>query len=316
VNRPSAAAGRRNASVGGRSTRRAALDEFLSHLAAERGLSRHTVDAYGLDLAALAADLERAGRRLESARRRDIQDHLERLAGGGLGARSIGRHLASVRAFFRFLGAAGKRVRNPAEDLEAPRPMRRLPSPLTSKEVEALLGAPDIRRARGLRDRALLETLYSTGMRISEILDVRLEAMNLKLGYLRCIGKGSKERVVPLGSQAARWVQRYLDGARPQFDPDRASPLLFPGRAGRPLTRQGVWKSIRAHGRRAGIRAPLHPHRMRHSFATHLLEHGADLRAVQQMLGHADISTTQIYTHVNRERLRRLYDEHHPRARG
>jgi len=315
VSRPSAPRPGR-AAVRERPNGPAALHEFLSHLAAERGMSRHTIDAYGRDLAALATDLQRAGRGLESARRRDIQDHLERLAAGGMTARSIGRHLASLRAFYRFLAAEGKRVRNPVEDLEAPRPMRRLPAPLTANEIEALLGAPDTRRARGLRDRALLETLYSTGMRITEILEVRLEAMNLKLGYLRCIGKGSKERVVPLGSEAARWVQRYLDRARPRFDPERASPLLFPGRAGRSLTRQGVWKSIRAHGRRAGIRAPLHPHLLRHSFATHLLEHGADLRAVQQMLGHADISTTQIYTHVNRERLRRLYDEHHPRARG
>jgi integrase/recombinase XerD len=194
--------------------------------------------------------------------------------------------------------------------------MRRLPSPLTSEEVENLLSAPDTRTPRGLRDRALLETLYSSGMRVSEIAGARLEELNLKLGFLRCLGKGGKERVVPLGSQATQWLRRFLEEARRRFDPQGRSPLLFPGRHGKPLTRQGIWKSIRAHGRRAGIPTALHPHRVRHSFATHLLEHGADLRAVQQMLGHADISTTQIYTHVNRERLRRLYDAHHPRARS
>lgn len=289
----------------------------MAHLALERGMSRHTVEAYGRDVRDFAADLaRRGGRDLLSARPEDVRKHLERLAESGMSPRSIGRHLASLRAFYRFLVSIGRLPSGPAAEVGAPRPLRRLPSPLTSDEVEALLGTPDTGRPRGLRDRALLETLYSTGMRVSEIVGVRLEDVNLKLGYLRCTGKGSRERVVPLGSQAARWIRRYLDGSRPALAPGRASPLLFPGRGGRPLTRQGVWKSIRAHGRRAGIRTSLHPHRVRHSFATHLLEHGADLRAVQQMLGHADISTTQIYTHVNRERLRRIYDQHHPRARA
>ncbi len=296
---------------------KSAIEEFLAHLAVERGLAAHTLDAYGRDLRAFADDLRSKGvRRPETARPRDLRLHLERLAESGLSARSVARHLASLRAFYRFLAIDGRRPRDPAEGLEAPRPLRRLPSPLTSGEVDALLAAPNERRARGLRDRALLETLYSTGMRVSEIVGVRLQELQLKLGYLRCTGKGSKERVVPLGGEAVRWLKRYLDGARPALDPARDSDLLFPGRAGRPLTRQGVWKRIRAYGRQAGIRTPLYPHRVRHSFATHLLEHGADLRAVQQMLGHADISTTQIYTHVNRERLRRLYDQHHPRARG
>jgi integrase/recombinase XerD len=293
-----------------------AIDDFLAHLAAERGVSRHTVEAYGRDLRRFAAGLEAAGRPPESARRQDVRRHLEALAESGLGARSIGRHLAALRSFYRFLLLERRIAANPSEDLEAPRPLRRLPAPLLGSEIEALLAAPDPSTPRGLRDRALLETLYSTGMRVSEATGARLDAVHLKLGYMRCTGKGSKERVVPLGSQAVRWLERYLREARPALDPRGASPLLFPGRNGRPLSRQGVWKSIRAHGRRAGIRGRLHPHRVRHSFATHLLENGADLRAVQQMLGHADISTTQIYTHVNRERLRRLYDEHHPRSRG
>ena len=290
------------------------LQEFLAHLVIERGFSPHSVDAYRRDLQALAADVARSGRSLVLARRRDVLRHLERLAESGLAARSVGRHLAALRAFYRFLAAEGRLGRSPTDDLGTPRPMRRLPAPLTANEVEALLAAPDLSRPIGVRDRALLETLYSTGMRVSEALSARLEALNLKMGYLRCTGKGSKERVVPLGSQAVRWLRRYLDEVRPALDPGRRSALLFPGRGGRPLTRQGIWKAIRAHGRRAGIQTSLHPHRVRHSFATHLLEHGADLRAVQQMLGHADISSTQIYTHVNRERLRRLYDQYHPRA--
>ncbi len=292
------------------------LEEFLAHLTVERGLSAHTLDAYRRDLTAFNRHLEPSGRRLAEALRRDVIHHLEQLIEAGLSGRSIGRHLAALRAFYRFLAAEGKISRNPTEELESPRPLKHLPTPLSATEVEALLEAPDASSPRGLRDRAILETLYSTGMRVSEIASVRLEEVNLRMGYLRCTGKGSKERIVPLGSQAAHWLERYVLEVRPGLDPGGRSVLLFPGRRGRPLTRQALWKAIRGYGWRAGIRTRLHPHRVRHSFATHLLEHGADLRAVQQMLGHADISTTQIYTHVNRERLRRLYDEHHPRARS
>jgi integrase/recombinase XerD len=292
------------------------LEEFLAHLSLERGLSPHTVDAYRRDLAAFAHQLGHRSAGLLGARRQDVLDHLQALAESGMAARSRARHLAALRAFYRFLISEGRLSVNPTEDLDSPRPMRRLPSALSGTEVEALLEAPDTNVLRGLRDRAILETLYSTGMRVSEILHLHRQDLNLSMGYLRCTGKGSKERVVPLGSQAVHWLRRYLEESRSAGKGGDASTLLFAGRRGRPLSRQAVWKAIRAYGRRAGIRTRLHPHRVRHSFATHLLERGADLRAVQQMLGHADISTTQIYTHVNRERLRRLYDEHHPRARS
>ncbi|MCZ6778345.1 MAG: site-specific tyrosine recombinase XerD [Acidobacteriota bacterium] len=294
----------------------AAIEEFLAHLALERGLSTHTVEAYRRDLLAFSRHLGRRGAGLAGARRKNVLDHLERLADSGLSARSRGRHLAALRSYYRFQIAEGRLTSGPTDDLDAPRPLRRLPSPLSNEEVEALLEAPDTSVSRGLRDRAILETLYSTGMRVSEILHVHRHDLNLSMGYLRCIGKGSKERVVPLGSQAIRWLRRFLNEVPARQEGGGGSTLLFPGPRGKPLSRQTVWKTLRAYGLKAGIRTRLYPHRVRHSFATHLLERGADLRAVQEMLGHADVSTTQIYTHINRERLRRLYDEHHPRARS
>lgn len=294
----------------------ATIEEFLAHLMIERGLSPNTVEAYRRDLLAFSRHLGHRGAGLTGARRKNVLDHLERLAESGLSARSRGRHLAAIRSYYRFQIAEGRLAADPTDDLDAPRPLRRLPLPLSNEEVEALLEAPDTSISRGLRDRAILETLYSTGMRVSEILRVRRQDLKLSMGYLRCTGKGSKERVVPLGSQAIHWLRRFLNQVQARNERGGDSPLLFPGPRGKPLSRQAVWKTLRAYGLKAGIRTRLYPHRIRHSFATHLLERGADLRAVQEMLGHADVSTTQIYTHINRERLRRLYDEHHPRARS
>jgi integrase/recombinase XerD len=226
----------------------------------------------------------------------------------------VARWLVAVRRFYAWLVAEGMVAENPTTHLESPRPWRSLPKVLASVEVEALLAAPDREKPLGARDSAMLEVLYATGMRVSELVGLRLRDLHLDAGYLRCIGKGSKERIIPLGAEARTALHRYLDGARDALLGATTSNGLFLNRRGGSLTRQGFWKILKGHGRKAGIRTPFSPHTLRHSFATHLLENGADLRSVQVMLGHSDISTTQIYTHVNRERLRRLYRDFHPRA--
>jgi integrase/recombinase XerD len=232
----------------------------------------------------------------------------------GRSPRSVARWLVAVRGFFEWLAQEGSIPENPAARLEPPRFWKTLPKVLDGADVERLLSAPDPAEPRGARDAAMLEVLYATGLRASELVGLRLGDLRLDAGYLSCIGKGSKERVVPLGSAASAALSAYLASGREALLGGKRSEAVFVGRAGSPLTRQGIWKLIKAYGRRAGIRASLSPHVVRHSFATHLLENGADLRAVQMLLGHADISTTQIYTHVNRERLKRLYRDFHPRA--
>jgi integrase/recombinase XerD len=226
----------------------------------------------------------------------------------------VARWIVAVRGFFAHMVAEGVIDESPATNLEPPRVWRSLPRVLSFAEVEALLGAPDASDPRGQRDRAMLEVLYATGLRVSELVQLRLGDLHLDAGYLRCLGKGSKERVVPLGGEADARLQSYLAEARPALLQGKRTDFLFVSPRGGAMTRQGFWKIIKRYGRSAGISTPLSPHVVRHSFATHLLENGADLRAVQIMLGHADISTTQIYTHVNRERLRRIYDDFHPRA--
>ena len=232
----------------------------------------------------------------------------------GRSPRSVARWLVAVRGFYAWLAREGTIAEDPAVRLEPPKVWKTLPKVLDGSDVERLLEAPDRAHPRGLRDAAMLELLYATGLRASELVGLKLRDLRLDAGYLRCIGKGSKERVVPMGAEAAAALADYFESARPALLGKRTSEAVFVGRAGAPLTRQAFWKSLKAHGRRAGIRASLSPHVVRHSFATHLLENGADLRAVQMLLGHADISTTQIYTHVNRERLKRLYRDFHPRA--
>ncbi len=288
------------------------LSAWLAHLAAERGLAPNSLAAYRRDLTSLARALGR--KPLVSANQADLLLALRRMRTAGRSPRSVARFLVAVRGFYGWLAHDGAIDDNPAARLEPPKLWKSLPKVLDGRDVARLLEAPDRSEPRGARDAAMLELLYATGLRASELCGLKLRDLRLDAGYIQCLGKGAKERVVPIGGEARAALQGYLASARPRLLAGRRSDVLFVGRGGAPLTRQGFWKLIKSHGRRAGIAASLSPHVVRHSFATHLLEHGADLRAVQMLLGHADISTTQIYTHVNRERLRRLYRDFHPRA--
>lgn len=291
------------------------LDLFLGYVRVERGLGPRTVDAYGEDLRDYLDDLHRAGVADVDAIEPDhIRRHLARLGQRGLGARSQARHLAAIRMFHRFLCADRIAKKDPARVIERPKAARKLPVFLSVEEVEALLSAPDPLQPAGARDKAMIELLYATGLRVSELVGLRLDDLHLEAGYLVALGKGNKERIVPVGAIARAAVEHWIDGPRLALSRGRAGRHLFVGPSGRPLTRQGFWKILRRHAAAAGIDRPISPHKLRHSFATHLLERGADLRAVQQMLGHADVSTTQIYTHVDSRRLRGLYDRFHPRA--
>ena len=289
------------------------LDRYLDGLLVERGLSQHTVDAYRRDLVRLAGNLEDAGGDLLTASVDQLGQHLRRLRRDGLSPRSVSRALVSMRRFYAFLVNEGDRDDNPAVNLYPPRLPRRLPKVLREEQVEALLRAPDTSRAPGVRDRAMIELLYATGLRVSEMVGLERSQLQLEAGFLIAFGKGAKERVVPVGESAETWLQRYLKEVRPMMAKGRHD-VVFVSYRGSGLTRQGFWKLLRNYGRGAGI-PDLSPHVLRHSFATHLLEHGADLRAVQVMLGHANITTTQIYTHIHEHRLRTLYDQYHPRAR-
>ena len=286
---------------------------YLDYLVVEKGLSANTLAAYRSDLERLQRELGER-RRLEQARHDDLLRVLRRMRVEGRSPRSVARWIAAVRGFFSHMVATGQLGEDPSAHLDPPRVWRSLPKVLSFDEVEALLHAPCRSDPRGLRDAAMLELLYATGLRVSELLRLRLGDLHLDAGYLRCWGKGSKERVVPLGREAEATLQEYLADARPDLLEGKRTDFLFVNNRGVALSRQGFWKMIKRYGSEAGIHGPLSPHVVRHSFATHLLENGADLRAVQIMLGHADISTTQIYTHVNRERLRRLYKDYHPRA--
>ena len=289
------------------------LDRYLDGLLVERGLSQHTVDAYRRDLRRLAGNLEDAGGDLLTASVDQLGRHLRRLRRDGLSPRSVSRALVSMRRFYAFLVNEGDRDDNPAVNLYPPRLPRRLPKVLREEQVEALLRAPDTSRAPGVRDRAMIELLYATGLRVSEMVGLERSQLQLEAGFLIAFGKGAKERVVPVGESAETWLDRYLKEVRPAMTKGRHD-VVFVSYRGSGLTRQGFWKLLRNYGRSAGI-PDLSPHVLRHSFATHLLEHGADLRAVQVMLGHANITTTQIYTHIHEHRLRTLYDQYHPRAR-
>jgi integrase/recombinase XerD len=280
----------------------------------ERGLSPNTLEAYGRDLRRFEADLRSLKVPLRRARRQDLVGHVRRLRQAGLSPKSVARAIHSLRMFHRFLLAEGEVRGDPTADLDIPKTWKSLPKFLTFQEVERLLAAPDLKKPLGVRDAAMLEVLYATGIRVSELLALRVEDLNLETGYLTCFGKGSKERIVPLGRKAIERLRHYLRDVRPRLSGRSDSRALFANRNGGRMSRQGTWKILRGYGVAAGIRRSLSPHVLRHSFATHLLEHGADLRSVQMMLGHADISTTQIYTHVNRERLRRIYHDFHPRA--
>jgi integrase/recombinase XerD len=293
-----------------------ALDAWLDHLRVERGLAENTLLAYGRDLARLQAFAEDRGLPILGLVQADLVAYLGSLREQGLGPRSQARRLFSARAFFRFAAREGLVEQDPTENLRPPKAFRALPRYLTPRQVETLLAAPDVESPVGLRDRAILEVMYATGLRASELTGLTVEGLDMDLGLVRVLGKGGKERLVPLGREARRWVRRYIGEAREDLARarGRSAGLLFLSRGGGRLSPTGLWGLVRRHAVTAGVERVLTPHVLRHSFASHLLERGADLRALQAMLGHADISTTQIYTHVTRERLRKLYDKFHPRA--
>ena len=292
----------------------ALVDAYLSHLAVERRLSPHTVESYGRDLSQLSAAAAAIGTPVESLDRRTLEQVVRQLMGEGRSPRSVARAVACFRGFYRFLVVSGHRTDNPAVDVRAPRAWKTLPKFLSPEEVDRLIGAPDTSEPRGIRDRALIELLYATGLRVSEMVSLRQQDLNLEGGYLTCTGKGRKQRLVPIGDEASAWLRRYIKEGRPALLGKRSSQRLFVNaRGGTGLTRVGFWKILKAHGRLAGLPRMVSPHVLRHSFATHLLERGADLRAIQMMLGHSDLSTTQIYTHILDARLRAVYDKFHPR---
>jgi integrase/recombinase XerD len=289
------------------------VERYLESLALERGLSPRTVESYGADLRRLTAQRRSGGLSWAQIDAAELSRHLNALRKRGLSPRTVRRALVAIRGFFGHLVELGERTDNPAVNLLPPKLWRKLPRVLSEEQVTRLLELPDVATPLGFRDRAMMELLYATGLRVSELVDMSLAQLRLDAGFVIAFGKGGKERIVPLGEQAQRWVDEYCRRIRPALARGRHE-LVFVNRFGRRLSRQGFWKVLRAHGNRAGIDR-LSPHVLRHSFATHLLEHGADLRAVQMMLGHADISTTQIYTHIHAQRLRSLYDEFHPRSR-
>lgn len=281
----------------------------------ERGLSQNTLSAYRRDLMAFAAWLQRqrAGGLL-SARREDLLEYLAQRVTDAAKPRTTARLLSSLRRFYQHAVRDNLLTVDPSDRIEAPKLGRSLPKSLTEIEVESLIDAPDTTTCLGLRDRAMLELLYATGLRVSELVELRLPQVNLRQGVVRTLGKGSKERLVPMGEAAADWLQEYLQNGRPELVKGRSNEYLFPSNRGTAMTRQAFWYLVKRHAGRAGIHKPISPHVLRHSFATHLLNHGADLRVVQMLLGHSDLSTTQIYTHVARERLKGLHAEHHPRG--
>jgi len=295
------------------------IETYLEHLRVERRLADHTLDSYSRDLRGLAEFAAGQGSAVEALDRRALEAFVRQQRTAGLSPRSVARSIAAVRGFYRFLVLDKQLAESPADDLRPPKAWPALPKFLSLEEVDQLIAQPDVTTPLGLRDRAMFELLYATGMRVSELVKVRAVDLRLDEEYLTCVGKGSKERIIPIGKEATKWVRRYQQEGRSHLTPERkgraaASPRLFLNARGGSLSRVGFWKILKTHGRRAGIRGALSPHVLRHSFATHLLERGADLRAIQMMLGHADLSTTQIYTHVLEARLRTVYDRFHPRA--
>lgn len=292
----------------------AELDAFVDYLRVEKGLALNSVASYQRDLLEFIAHLHELGRDISEVGREEIRSYLALLYHRGLSARSVARHLVSLRNFFRFLVKELSIRTDPTAEVEAPKLGANLPHYLSIEEVDKLLEAPDTSTSAGLRDKAMLELLYATGMRVSELVSLRQDDLDSNLGVLRCIGKGGKERLIPVGKVALRAVESYVQRGRGSFLKKAGAPYLFLNNRGGRLSRVGFWKILRRCGRRVGVVIGLTPHVIRHSFATHLLERGADLRSIQLMLGHSDISSTQIYTHVMKERLKQVYHAHHPRA--
>jgi integrase/recombinase XerD len=295
------------------------IETYLDHLRVERRLADHTLESYQRDLRKLAQYAAGRRRRLEQLDRHDLDRFVQELSGQGLSPRSVSRAVAAIRSFYRFVTLERRSDHNPADDLQAPRAWPALPKFLSADEVDRLIQTPDTSTVRGLRDRALIELLYATGLRVSELVQLRVADVNLEAAYLSCAGKGGKQRIVPIGDEACSWVRRYLTTARPALlgrkggKAGGAERLFVNARGGRALSRVGFWKILKQYATMANLGRELSPHVLRHSFATHLLDRGADLRAIQLMLGHADLSTTQIYTHVLEARLRAVYDRFHPR---
>lgn len=292
------------------------LEEFINYLAVERGLAKNTLASYRIDLSQYIAHLKEQGiSTWGDANRNHILTHLYKLQKTGKAPATISRHMAALKHFHRFLLSEGIVAQDYTLNLESPKLAQRLPKVLSTSEVEALLSQPQLADPAGLRDKAMLELIYATGIRVSEMVALDIQHVELEVGYIRCFGKGSKERIIPLGSVASHYVQEYLARARAKLTRGKAEhQALFVNVQGKRLTRQGFWKIIKKYAREGKINKPITPHTLRHSFATHLLENGADLRSVQEMLGHADISTTQIYTHLTKLRLREVYSKAHPRA--
>ena len=290
------------------------IEIFLNYLSVERGLSSNTIASYREDLNSYVGFLEKS--RVESlsrTTRNEITSFMLFQKDKGLSVNSIGRRLAAIRMFYRFLVREKILKNDPSALIDSPKLWKKIPDTLSLNEVEALLSRPNIREARGARDKAILETLYATGMRVSEAVNLRVNDANLDIGFIRCLGKGKKERIVPLGSKAITSIKRYLIVSRPKFLKQKESKVLFLNRFGSKISRQSLWKIVKNYAREARIKKSIHPHILRHSFATHLLERGADLRSVQEMLGHSNISTTQIYTHINKDRLKSIHRMFHPR---
>lgn len=289
-------------------------DNFLSYLSVERALSKNTLLSYGRDLKKYIAYLQELGiKSLSRATRKEISDFMFKLKDEGLSSVSIARNLAAIKVFCRFLVRERIIPDDPSALVDSPKLWKRIPDSLSEREVNSLLSAADVSRIQGVRDRAILELMYATGLRVSEAVNLKIQDVNLEVGFLRCLGKGSKERIVPLGKEAISALNKYLLEARPKLARPSSESVLFLSRLGKRISRQSFWKLIKAYSSKAGIQKAIRPHSLRHSFATHLLERGADLRSVQEMLGHADISTTQIYTHVDKNRLKMIHKKFHPR---
>jgi integrase/recombinase XerD len=294
------------------------IDTYLNHLAVEKGYSRNTLDAYSHDLHVYAEFMQNGcGQvKIEEISSDDVLSYLASLKKKGLRENSVNRAMAAVRGFYKFHLREGRIERNPVALIESSKGWMRLPDTLTVREMERLLAQPDQTTSSGLRDTAMLDLLYATGIRVTELLSLTVNSINWQVGYLIVMGKGSKERIVPIGEAANKSLNRYVEQVRPLYLEGRLSDILFLNRFGSSMTRQGFWKNVKKYAKSAGLYPKVHPHTFRHSFATHLLEGGADLRSVQIMLGHADISTTQIYTHVSRQHLKDVHRRSHPRSRS
>ncbi|MCZ6537631.1 MAG: site-specific tyrosine recombinase XerD [Gammaproteobacteria bacterium] len=290
------------------------IDRFLDAIWMERGLSVNTLAAYRADILCLSRWLEEQDVKLSAARHSDLLAFLAWRAESGARPRSTARQLSSFRRFFRYLVREGEVDDDPTARIAMPKIGRALPQSMTEEEVEALLEAPDVTDPLGHRDRAMLEVLYATGLRVSELINLRIGQANLNQGVIRIVGKGDKERLIPLGEESQRWLRDFIDGPRMEILLERQTDSIFPTRRGSCMTRQAFWHIIRRYAKKSGFGRKLSPHTLRHAFATHLLNHGADLRVVQMLLGHSDLSTTQIYTHVARERIKELHGRHHPRG--